>query len=246
MALKIRMLGATDVGLVRKMNQDSFHFDPKKGIAIICDGIGGRKGGEVASSIAVRTVLEEFTKGEVQKGEAKPEQFFAKAADKANRQILERGMKETEIKGMGTTMISMIVSKDRAYFGHVGDSRAYLYQQGQMWQLTVDHNIETFISRGWMKQEMIAPGTSQEALVRSVGLTDSCPVDVYNIRLKPGQIFLSCSDGLSGMSTDRRIARIIQYYERDLTKAPAALIDEAKRGGGKDNVTLILTQIVEV
>ncbi len=116
-AFKIRMLGASDVGLVRKMNQDSFHFDPKKGIAVVCDGIGGRKGGEIASGIAVRTILDEFNRGEVQKGEVKPEQFFAKAADKANRMILERGQKEPEYRVMGTTMISMIVSKDKAYFG---------------------------------------------------------------------------------------------------------------------------------
>jgi serine/threonine protein phosphatase PrpC len=240
--LHIKMAGASDIGLVRKMNQDSFHFDGATGIAIVADGIGGRKGGEVASSMAVTGMRDAFLQTDYLRHE-EIHTFLTSSVDRINRQIIERGINEVKIKGMGTTLNFLMFVGDRLHIAHVGDSRSYMYYRGQMWQLTVDHNIETFISRGWMRPENVSPGTQEGALVRSIGLTDHCEVDIYDMKLREGQIFLTCSDGLTNMVNERKIAKIIEKEEANINKIPKLLVEEAKKGGGKDNITLVISQV---
>jgi len=236
------MAGATDIGLVRKSNQDSYHFDADRGIAIVADGIGGRKGGEIASAMAVEGMRNEYLQTEsIRHEEIHP--FLTTAVDRINQKIYDTGENDPKIKGMGTTLNFLMFVGDRLHVAHVGDSRSYLYYQGNFWQLTVDHNIETFLARGWMKSENVLPGTQEGALVRSIGLTHRCESDIYEIQIRPGEIFLTCSDGLTGMVSDKKIARIIEREEKDLNKMAKALIEEAKRGGGKDNITLVLSKV---
>ena len=243
--MRIKMSGSTHVGRVRKNNQDSFYFDSTHGIAIVADGIGGRKGGEVASQMAVAGMKDEFIKADcLRTEEINP--FLSSTVDRVNQGIIERGELDPSIKGMGTTLNFLLFVADKLHIAHLGDSRTYLYDRGHLWQLTLDHNIETFIERGWMKQSDIAPNTQEGDLVRSMGLAGRCEADLYEIKLRSGQIFLTCSDGLTGMVSDRKISEIITQNANNISKLPKVLIDAANQNGGKDNITVVVSQVVGV
>ncbi len=242
--MRIRMVGATDIGRRRKTNQDSIYYDEPQGIGIVADGIGGRKGGGLASAMIVDGLKRAFLESDrIRHEEITP--FVTSAIDRTNQAIIERGVIENESAGMGTTVNFLIFVGDRLHVAHVGDSRTYLFYRDHLWQLTIDHNIETFIARGWMPKSALHPNTKGSALVRSIGLSVRCEVEVYEIPLRSGQIYLTCSDGLTGMVDDRRIAALISANLQNFESLPKILIDEALRNGGKDNVTVLLSQVKE-
>lgn len=240
--MQIRMAGATDVGRRRKANQDSIFFDAASGVGIVADGIGGRKGGEVASALAVNGLRKAFQNTDmIRYDEVAP--FLAGAIDKINQDILARGVAEAEISGMGTTLNCLLFTKDRLHIAHIGDSRTYMYFERHLYQLTQDHNVASFLAKGWLSPAQIQPGAKGEALVRALGLVSTCETDIYEVELKPGQIFLTCSDGLTGMVDDREIADIIAANRGRTQELPAKLIDAANRGGGKDNITVLISEV---
>lgn len=240
--MRIRMAGATDIGLKRKANQDSIFYDEPHGLGIVADGIGGRKGGEIASSIAVSSLRKLFIDSDlVRYGEINS--FLASTIDRINLDIIARGKLEPEISGMGTTLNCLLFVGDKLHLAHVGDSRSYLFQDNNMFQLTLDHNVETFSERGWLKPGQISANAKPEALVRALGLAPAVEVDVYEVDLVPGQIFLTCSDGLTGMVSDRHISEIIKRYRNRLDDLPRKLIEAAIAGGGKDNITVLISEV---
>lgn len=235
------MSGQTDVGRVRKNNQDALYYDAMQGIAVVADGIGGRKGGEVASQTAVDGLRKAFLDCDrLRHEEISP--FLVTAVDQINQKIIQKGI-ASNLKGMGTTLNCLLFVSDRVYIAHVGDSRTYLYYKKGLWQLTIDHNIKMFVERGWMDPATLSSNTRDEALVRSLGLTERCEVDVYDMALKPGEVFITCSDGLSGMITDQKMAAIVHRYYDNLDAMSQALVDEANKCGGRDNVTVVCTKI---
>ena len=240
--MRIRMAGATDIGLKRKENQDSIFYDEPHGLGIVADGIGGRSGGEVASSIAVSGLRKIFTEYDVQRfGEVNA--FLASTVDKINSDIIERGKLELDILGMGTTVNCLLFVGGRVHIAHVGDSRTYLFQENQLFQLTMDHNVAVFAERGLLKPGQLVANAKPEALVRALGLVHSVEVDVYEMELTPGQLFLTCSDGLTGMLTDREIAEILKRYRNRFDDLPKKLIEAANAGGGRDNITVLVTEV---
>lgn len=240
--MRIRMAGATDIGLKRKGNQDSIFYDEPHGLGIVADGIGGRRGGEVASSIAVTALKKLFMESDqVRYGEINS--FLASTIDRINQEIIARGQVEPEIAGMGTTLNCLLFVGDKVHIAHVGDSRSYLFQENQFFQLTLDHNVETFSERGWLKPNQISPNAKPDALVRAVGLASHLEVDVYELDLVPGQIFLTCSDGLSGMVSDKEICEIIRRYRNRFDDLPRKLIEAANAGGGRDNITVLVSEV---
>lgn len=240
--MRIRMAGATDIGLKRKANQDSIFYDEPHGLGIVADGIGGRRGGEVASSIAVNSLRKLFLDSDLIKhGEISS--FLAGTIDRINQDIIARGQLEPEIAGMGTTLNCLLFGADRVHIAHVGDSRTYLYQNDHFYQLTLDHNVETFAARGWLKPGQIAPNAKPEALVRALGLAPGCETDVYEMALAPGQLFLTCSDGLTGMVSDQGVADILKKYRKRFDDLPRKLIEAANAGGGRDNITVLVTEV---
>jgi serine/threonine protein phosphatase PrpC len=240
--MRIKMAGASDIGRVRKNNQDSLYYDAAQGMVIVADGIGGRKGGEIASKMAVDGLREAYLQSDkLRVQEINP--FLSSAVEKTNRDIFEHGESHPEVRGLGTTLNSIFFLGDSATIAHVGDSRSYLIEKNAMWQLTIDHNIETFLSRGWMNREDIAPGTRDSALVKSLGIVAHCEVDLYHLRLREGQIFLTCSDGLTGMVGDKRILEIVRDNSSQIHLLPRILIDEANKNGGRDNITVVISQV---
>ncbi len=236
------MIGATDVGRRRKSNQDSLYYDELSNFGIVADGIGGRKGGEIASSIAVNGLRKAFMNSDrIRHEEVGP--FLTSAVDKMNSEILERGRKEQEILGMGTTLNCLMFVGEKLHIAHVGDSRTYLYYKKHLFQLTLDHSVGNFLERGWLPKSAVQPGAKEGALVRALGLGERIDVDIYEIALKPGQLFLTCSDGLTGMVEDRRIAQIITENLDQFESLPKLLIDAANAAGGRDNITVLLSHV---
>lgn len=240
--MRVRMAGATDIGRRRKGNQDSIYYDEAHGLGLVADGIGGRKGGEIASSIAVNSLKRAFQAADaIRHGEVNS--FLISAIDQLNEDILARGQAEPEISGMGTTLNCLAFVGDRLHLAHIGDSRTYLFQDGNIFQLTIDHNVGTFAERGWLKPHQVIPGARDEALVKGLGLGPNCEVDIYEIQLKIGQIFITCSDGLSGMVSDQEIATIVRKNQSRMDALPGLLIAAANEAGGRDNITVLLSEI---
>jgi len=238
----VTMVGATDIGRKRKTNQDSIYFDEPQGLGIVADGIGGRKGGEIASSIAVNGLRKAFLNSDRIRHE-EVNSFLVTAVDRINQEIIDRGNDETEIAGMGTTMNCVMFVGDKCHIAHIGDSRTYLWYDKHFFQLTLDHNVANFVERGWLPKATLPEGAKDSALVRAIGLTQRCEVDIQEMKLRKGQIFLTCSDGLTGMVEDRQIAKLITDHAHEFEKLPKILIDAANRGGGKDNITVLLSQV---
>lgn len=240
--MRIRMYGESDIGRVRKKNQDSVYFNGEQGIVVVADGIGGRKGGEVASQMAVRGLKKQFVECESLRHESIIP-FLASSIDKVNQGIIEKGQTTPAIEGMGTTLNCLLFVGEKVYIAHMGDSRTYLYTKGQMWQMTVDHNVEVYVSRGWLPRETLQGRSKPGALVRALGLSPECEVDIYEKALHEGEIYVTCSDGLTGMVDDRKITAMIRENEKRLDVLPRLLIAEANRNGGKDNITVVVTEV---
>jgi PPM family protein phosphatase len=240
--MQIKMAGLTDIGRLRKGNQDSIFFDQDARLGIVADGIGGRKGGEIASSTVVET-LKSAILAKPELAEEEVAAFLRTHVDKANQRLLLKGEENELVRGLGTTLNCLYFTKKKVYIAHIGDSRTYLYSDGQLWQLTIDHNIETYVRRGWMHPQQIQKGTKQEALVRSMGLSGKCEVDLYTKACQVGEIYLTCSDGLSGMLDDAKLLDMVQKYEKAVDKLPRALVNEANLAGGRDNISVVISQI---
>lgn len=240
--MRILVFGDTNVGRVRKKNQDSLYFNAEQGLVVVADGIGGRKGGEVASSMAVKGMTHAFLSCEsLRHEEVAP--FLIKSVDKVNMQIVNKGRNTSELEGMATTLNCILFVGEKAYICHLGDSRTYLYYKGNMWQLTFDHNIENYVERGWLPDETLMNSSKPGALVRALGLSEDCEVDVYEIGLKPGSLLLTCSDGLTGMVSDSDILKMIKSNEHRINELPRLLIDAANRNGGQDNITVVVSAV---
>lgn len=238
------MFGATDIGKVRKNNQDRFYCDYRQGIAIVCDGIGGRKGGDIAAQLTVDALKKSFLESDfLASSDVAP--FLYGAIDRVNSRVIREGIDFPKYQGMGTTVDFLLFDDRKLSIAHVGDSRTYLYQDGNLWQLTIDHNIETFLRRGLLQPHEIGPGVKDSALVRSVGLMTRLECDLYEVPIQPGQMIVTCSDGLFGMVSDERILEILVDFKDNLKELVKELIDEANRKGGRDNITVVVTQILE-
>jgi PPM family protein phosphatase len=235
------MYGASDVGRVRKSNQDAFYCSPSQGIAVVADGIGGRKGGEIAS----RIVVDGMRKAIVEVPTLRPEEvgnFIIASIDQLNQDVIISGVNRG-LAGMGTTLECLVFIDNQIHLAHVGDSRTLLFSQKHLWQLTIDHNVKNFVDRGWIDKSELGSESRQEALIKSVGLSPRCEIDLYCKKLEPGEIYLTCSDGLTSMVDPRRINQIINDNLDSLEKIPELLIAKANQNGGKDNVTVVISAV---
>ncbi len=238
------MAGGTNVGRVRSTNQDSYIVHEERGTAIVADGIGGRKGGKTASSMAVEFLEEQFAvfdQGAVLDVGA----FLLSRIDQVNRDILTLGESNEKLKGMGTTLEMMAFKKNRVFIGHLGDSRTYLYYKKHFWTLTIDHNIRTFLARNLLRKENLQRNYNPSALVKALGLAPQCSPDIFEKIVQDGEIYLSASDGLFDMVDDQKICRIVHQNQEKIDDIPKILIDEALRGGGKDNVTVVVAKVIK-
>lgn len=240
--MDIEVWANTDVGLKREINQDSILVDKGLNLYIVADGMGGHKGGEVASALAVETA-QEIVKERLQDSKISPRKVMADAYREASARIHFKSIHENpELMGMGTTMVGILGFKNKFVFANVGDSRAYLYKNSLMWQVTEDHSlINEQVKAGVISEEEAPHVMGRNVITRSVGFEREVQVDTWERVVESGEIYLLCSDGLCGMIEDSQIAKILG--ETPIEKVVERCIDEAKNAGGDDNVSVILLRV---
>jgi len=207
--MDLEVVGQTDVGLKREINQDSILIDRDLNLFIVADGMGGHRGGEVASALAVETV-QAFLREHLPDLGRSPVSTLTDAYRMASSRIHEKSTEEQpDLMGMGTTMVLMLVYENKAYFANVGDSRAYLYQKPYLWQLTEDHSLINEQVRAGVISEDEAPHIiGRNVITRSVGFEREVLVDVLEREIQPNEIFILCSDGLSSLVPNEVISEI--------------------------------------
>ncbi len=251
--MALKHAGKTDVGRKREHNEDSFHVNEKQGLFTIADGMGGHAAGEVASRIAV-DVINEFTElsgndsditwpFEYDDGVSLEENRIFTAIKLANMKIFEVIRERKELEGMGTTLVIMLVQGNKAYIGHVGDSRAYLVRNGEISQITSDHSwVNEQMKLGVLTRAEAANHPFRNVVTRALGGRDIIKADVTCHELAIGDIVLLCSDGLNSMLDDDAIRDAVVAHAEDLDTACDALIAAANAAGGDDNITVVLAQ----
>ncbi|MFN7729851.1 MAG: Stp1/IreP family PP2C-type Ser/Thr phosphatase [Bdellovibrio sp.] len=231
----------TDKGLRRESNQDSFLVNRDLGLFIVADGMGGHSGGEVASSMAV-TVCEEVVRTLRSSGLG-PRETVLKIYEESCHRIYDRAAKQDpQLAGMGTTMVMLYCSGPSMFIGNVGDSRAYLFRRPHFWQLTEDHSLlNEQIRAGLIREDQVRQFVGRNVITRSVGYERDVMVDILERPLKSGDCFLLCSDGLSGLVPDVKIAEIINTTPLD--QVVDKCVEQALANGGDDNVTVLLLSV---
>lgn len=237
--MKVAMHGKSHIGLVRKNNEDAIFFDESLGISMVCDGIGGREGGEVASRLATEIMKQEIQIWHTKKYD--PTHFLRSTAQKINAAIMSKGIENRKLEGMGTTMECALFHGGDLYLAHVGDSRTYFYFKDNYWQLTVDHNVKTLAKYGDIPLEM-SHLANEDSLVKALGVGSSIEIDVYHFKLEPGQLFISASDGLFDMVEDKEIVSILAS-QTNKEEALNLLIKRACDNGGVDNISVVISEI---
>lgn len=242
--------GISDIGKKRKQNQDAMGIFEGFSLFCVADGMGGHRGGQVASTLAISTTREYYEQNGYK---VEPSRILREAADLANIALLKRAMHEEDLQGMGTTLTMLQLKGERAYIGHVGDSRCYLIRPDGVWQLTKDHSLvqEKFYA-GLITREQIKTDRMKNVITRSLGIEHAFGIDLYQYEYQPSDVFLICSDGLSGALQDSELFDILRldYFDapnRDelptktlLDRASASLVREANERSGEDNITAVL------
>jgi protein phosphatase len=235
--MKFQCWCLTDKGLKRAGNQDSFLIDERLGIFVVADGVGGHMGGEVASALAVETVREVM--GHPKANDFQPKQVLMQAYEEASHRIFDRATQETRLNGMGTTMVMGYIRNSHLYIANVGDSRAYLFRKPYVWQLTEDHSlINEQVRLGLLTEEQAHKVIGKNVITRSVGFERDVFPDVIEREISEGDVYIFCSDGLSGMITDEKILQIMS--DNPVEKTAEILIQQALEHGGEDNVTVLV------
>jgi len=229
--------GQTDIGMKRSNNQDSFWFDNKARCYVVADGMGGHKGGEVASALAVEGLKKAYQSDEKHKNV----EYIYNSIKKTNEKIYIHSL-EHNIEGMGTTLsVLYIDDDDYAYFGQVGDSRCYLLRNERLYQITEDHSQVYELLKAGLVEEKDLHKVQKNIITRSVGFESKVEIDVFTQQLVKDDTLLLCSDGLSGLVSDKEIFQILMNF--DLKVAVDNLIKLANLNGGDDNVTVVVAQV---
>lgn len=223
----------TDVGKVRANNQDAPIVSEKLRLYGVADGMGGHKGGEVASTSARDDLLRELD------GKTPSVAALSGAIEEVNRQIYHQQEHDDALTGMGTTLSVLWMSDNFVYIGHVGDSRVYLLRDGEFKQMTLDHSlVEQLVREGVLTEEEAQNHPMRNIITRAIGTDESVEVDVVVEERRKGDLWLACSDGLHGLVDDRQMRDALRQYAPE--KAADVLLKAALDAGARDNVTLVI------
>lgn len=241
----MKLTGKTDVGQVRQDNQDDYRAGELPGDAVwalVCDGMGGARGGREASRTACDVIEECFREhyGKCLPGEE--ETFLKKTLVSANRTVFQKAMKDESLAGMGTTAVCALVRSGKAYSCHAGDSRAYLYRDGHLVQMTHDHSyVQELVDCGTITQEEAEQHPQKNIITRAIGVDYRLEPEFTVVDLCKGDLLLLCSDGLTNAVHKEQLESILRtgpFYE-----LPDLLIRAANENGGADNITALLLNV---
>jgi PPM family protein phosphatase len=254
MAFRIYSWGATDVGMKRDHNEDSYFLASDMGLFVVADGMGGHAGGEMASGIAVRTVEGTVRQrrelvdpavhhdGSVEKSPVA--RLLSDSVRAVCRDVYAKSREIPELQGMGTTTTSLLFHDRHAFVAHVGDSRCYLVRDGQILQLSEDHSlVNEQLKAGLITEAQAKQSRFKNIITRSVGFDADVQVDMVAVEVKAGDAYMMCSDGLSNLVADAEICDIVS--DNFLHRVPEILIDMANARGGDDNCTVVIGYVVD-
>ena len=249
----IEIGSATHVGRVRSNNEDYYMVVPALNLLVLSDGIGGQANGEVASAMAVETIVNycrELSSGgstykEIESGPELSDKTsqLANAVMLANRSIYEASARDPQLQGMGATLVAAWIDAPRLSLVHVGDSRAYLLRAGELESLTADHTlVAEQVRSGLLTLEQAQTNPLRRLLIRALGVREEVEIDIHEHELCGGDILLLCTDGLTGMVPESEITDILMH-ELDVQSAADRLVASANAHGGEDNVSVIVLHI---
>lgn len=246
--LRWRGVGLTDRGLVRATNQDAYAVENTLGLWVVADGMGGHAGGDVASRLAVETVVRHVSErtrpSRSQRAGGDDDELLRGAIAAAQGAILDQARRQRALAGMGTTCVVLRIADGaglRATLAHVGDSRAYRWRGDRLTPLTRDHGlVEDYVSRGLLTPAQALTHPMRHVLTRALGIEDAWEPDLGAHELHVGDLLLLCTDGLTKMVADERIGEILRRQGSSPERSCEALVQEALRRGGEDNVTVLV------
>ena len=245
----MNLFGLTDIGLVRKSNQDSYAIrvlDDDLAIAVICDGMGGAQAGNVASAVAVEAfaaAMEAACKDGIPPDADRKCELLRAACKAANSQVYELACSNLEYEGMGTTLVAALILSHEVYVVNVGDSRCYIWSEDGLKQITTDHSlVQALVDIGDITPEEARTHPKKNLITRALGIDAVVNSDVFRIERNPQSALLLCSDGLSNVVEDRIIAEVLGCRESSQAAA-TKLLSLAVEQGAPDNVTIITAQL---
>lgn len=252
--MKITYGALTHRGMKRDHNEDNFLAYPEEGVFVVADGLGGHASGEIASRIACEEVREFFELTARDRDATWPfkmdrtrsfdENRISVAVQAANASVHQRSQSDPRCHGMGTTVVALYFTPEgRVVVAHAGDSRAYRFRNGKLERLTTDHSlVEEYVRMGRLSEEEAENFPQKNIILRALGQQHTLEVELSTDDPLPGDVYLLCSDGLSGMVDDRRTAEIISAGQDDPERCVKELIDAANEAGGLDNITCVLVR----
>lgn len=241
--MKVRAYGLTDVGLKRTKNEDNFLVDEEMGLILVADGMGGHKGGDLASKLAVEVVRDVVKTHREDHTYLSPSAMFQESYSEASSNIFRESQKNDQmLKGMGTTLLAAYIHGDEIFVSNVGDSRAYYFNDQYIRQMTEDHSlVNEHIRAGLLKGCEVKDFQAKNVITRSVGFEKDVRCDIVRKKLNPGDKFVMCSDGLYGLIDDQEIHEICK--NNPIKDAAAICIEKAKQAGGDDNITVVIVEV---
>ncbi len=245
--MQIQVGAGTDVGMIRSGNEDNFfaEADERRGVFVVADGMGGHAAGEVASEMAVQIISRHLLPLASVKDDGAAE-TVGRALREANRAIYERMLAEVDKQGMGTTASVLVLSDHGYLIGQIGDSRIYLLRDGALVQITKDHSyVQEQVDAGLLTPEQSRYHPYSNVITRCVGASEEVEGDIYEGEIRVGDVFLVCSDGLTGMVDDRRLQQLL-LARSGPGRIVDSLIAEANGRGGLDNITAIVIQVAGI
>jgi len=252
---KIRCVGMTDTGKVREHNEDTIAADGDIGLLVLADGMGGYNAGEVASGIAVKTVLnlireqverEDLTILDRESGMSRPSIILRDAIHRANKIIYQTAKSQPQCEGMGTTIVAALFFDNKVSIAHVGDSRMYRLRSDRFEQVSMDHSLlQELVDRGFYSAEEAQRAANKNYVTRALGVEPNVEVELQEAAVQKGDVYVLCSDGLSDMVEDDDIHLTISTFSANLDTVAKQLIQLANDNGGRDNVSAVMAQVLD-
>jgi serine/threonine protein phosphatase PrpC len=252
---KLECVALTDTGKVREHNEDTIGFDGDIGLLVLADGMGGYNAGEVASGIAVKTVVnlireavarEDLSVMDKETGMARPGIILRDAIHRANKIIHQTSKTQPQCEGMGTTIVSCMFHDNKIYTAHVGDSRLYRLRSDKFEQITMDHSLlQELVDRGFYSPEEAQRATNKNYVTRALGVEPTVDVEIHEHTVHKGDHYVLCSDGLSDMVEDEDIHLTITTFSASLESVAKQLTQLANDNGGRDNISVMMAHVLD-
>ena len=238
----------THPGLVRPLNEDALGADPLAGLFVLADGLGGYNAGEIASTMAVSTLLAQLSSALAdatgQGGAFDPRETLFTALVDMNSGIFRAALNSAAFEGMATTVVIAWLLGDRLWVAHTGDSRLYRLRDGQLAQLTRDHSFsQELLDAGMVTEDEARVLPAKNLVTRALGASPDIEPEIHDYDVRPGDVLLLCSDGLTEMVSQAEIGNVVKGLVPDITEAARRLVDAANQAGGRDNTSVVLVQV---